>query len=171
MATPKKEARTILRKSRLWFWPFSHSKCMYVSFLQRRRSWSWVHSWPCCRRTSRIGTTDVVRRSRYQSIIFLKMYNNTITLNCCMVTIYLRQAFMKNTFGLPSSCFEFALSNISFIGTTSPSVHAKEVWFPWLLIKQMNLSIFLVSEKSFTLFKMSSFFFKLSKISTWYPWL
>lgn len=157
MATLKTE-RTTLRQSRLWFWPFSHSKCMYVSFLQRRRSWSWVHSWPCCRRTSRMKTTDVVRMSRYQSIIFLKMYNNTITLNCCLVTIYLRQASMKNTFGLPSSCSDFALNNMSFIPTTLPSEHAKEVWFPWLLIKQMNLSISLVLEKNSTLLKISSLF-------------
>lgn len=83
--------------------------------------------------------------------------------------IYLRQASKKNTFGLFSSCFVFAADNMSFIRTTPPSGHAKDVWFPWLLIKQMNLSTFSFSEHNFTLLRISSLF-KSVKLLTSYPY-
>lgn len=84
-------------------------------------------------------------------------------------TIYLRQASIKNTFGLFFSCSVFAAHNMSFILTTPPSGHAKEVWFPWLLRKQTKLPRFSFSEKSFTLLRISSLF-KSVKLWTSYPY-
>lgn len=52
----------------------------------------------------------------------------------------LRQASMKKTLGQPSSSVVNALFSISLISTSFPSGQDREVWSPWLLMKQIKLA-------------------------------